>query len=128
MGRGPWQQRVLDGIDCLVLVSPGGTAATGLLELATLGADVWGSRAVGDTGGAEVAVCLASLAGALEEDGVLALGGAEGKLVKGDALATGSDNTLAGTLGEAKSAHAQLGCLVSAVIVCDSTNNNGDLA
>jgi hypothetical protein len=61
--------------------------ASTCLELAALGADVRLDCAAGDTRGAEVLDGFAAVLGAAEEDRVGAGGGAEGKLVEGDALA-----------------------------------------
>merc|ERR1719386_299235 len=64
------------------------SAAASLLELATLGAHMWAGAAVRHARGlSEVALRFARLDRTAKQDGSLAEWRAEGKLVKGDALA-----------------------------------------
>lgn len=84
---------------------------------------------VGDGGAvAEVSDGLTGSLGTTEEDGVGALGGAEGKLIQGDALTAGLDNSGTGSLGESKSSDGELRNLEKTRIVSDGTNNDGGLA
>lgn len=77
---------------------------------------------------AEVGKGLSGL-GSAEEDGVGALGCAEGELVEGEALTAGGEDALAGRLGEAEGADGHLGDVAEhADVVGDLTNDDGDLA
>ncbi len=84
---------------------------------------------VGDGGlVAEVAHRLAGLDSASEEDGVLSLGGAESELVECDALATSLGDAGSGRLGESHGGDGELGDLEQAGVVCDSSDDDGNLA
>jgi hypothetical protein len=75
----------------------------------------------------EVLDGLTRVLGAAEQHGVGALGGAEGKLIEGDALTASLDDSGAGSLSEAKGSDLQAGQLQLAGVVGDGTNNNGSL-
>ena len=118
---------------CLHLETARATATTGALELASLGSDVGLDAVVGvgvvDAGAvAEVGKGRSGL-GSAEEDGVGALGCAEGELVEGEALTAGGEDALAGGLGEAEGADGHLGDVAEhADVVGDLANDDGDLA
>lgn len=77
---------------------------------------------------AEVLNGLTGVLGPTEEQGVGTGRGAESKLVKSEALATGLLNTGTSSGGEAKSGDAQLGNLKHAVVVSDGTDNDDGLS
>ena len=84
---------------------------------------------VGNAGAvAEVSNGLTGVLGATEKDGVGALGGAEGKLIKGDALTAGLHDSGASSLGESEGSNGELGDLQKTRIVSDGTDNDGGLA
>ena len=67
--------------------------------------------------------------GSTEEDGVGALGCAEGELVEGEALTAGGEDALAGGLGEAEGADGHFGDVAEhADVVGDLANDDGGLA
>ena len=66
--------------------------------------------------------------GAAEEDGVGPLGGAEGELVEGEALAAAGEDAGAGGGGESKGADRHLGALHEADVIGDLADDDGDLA
>mmetsp|Transcript_25461 Transcript_25461/g.42920 ORF Transcript_25461/g.42920 Transcript_25461/m.42920 type:complete len:223 (-) Transcript_25461:9-677(-) len=123
------EQRILHNLN---LESSRSSAATGLLELASLGSDVRLDTivcvgVVDRSLVAEMAHSLTGVLGTAEKNGVGTLGGAKGQLVKGDALTTSLDNAGSGISSEAKSADGQLGDLDHAGVVGDSTNNHSNL-
>lgn len=77
---------------------------------------------------AEVLDGLTGVLGATEEQGVGASGGAEGKLVQGQALAASLGDPGTGGGGEAQSSDGQLGELEQAVVVSDGANDDDGLA
>ena len=120
-------------LHCLHLETARATATTGALELASLGSDVGLDAVVGvrvvDSGAvAEVGEGGPRL-GSAEEDGVGALGCAEGELVEGEALTAGGEDALAGGLGEAEGADGHFGDVAEhADVVGDLANDDGGLA
>lgn len=117
----------------LHLEASGSPAATSSLELSALGdntgLDAVVSVGVVDAGAvAEVSNGLASALGTTQKHGVGALGGAEGKLIQGDALTAGLDDSSSGGLGEAESSNGQSRNLQQTRIIGDSANDNGGLA
>eukprot|EP00045_Choanoeca_perplexa_P022937 m.11401 g.11401 ORF g.11401 m.11401 type:complete len:301 (+) comp9808_c0_seq1:119-1021(+) len=111
----------------LVAVTTRGTTSTSLFEFAALGAHIWLDVGVGDTSGTKVLDSLTGLARTLQQDSVLALGSTESKLIKGDALATGSQDTLASTFSEAQSANGQLWHFEDTNIISDGANDDSSL-
>ena len=90
-----------------------GSSASGALELPALGADVgFGVTVRGSWGLAEVPIHLSALARTQEEDGVAALGGVQGQLVKGEDLAPGLEDATPGTATYSQSTHLQFGHLL----------------
>lgn len=77
---------------------------------------------------AEVADGLAVGAGATEQKGVLAGGGAAGELVKSEDLTASLEDAGTGTLGEAEGSDGDLGGLEETVVVGDGANNDNGLA
>jgi hypothetical protein len=71
---------------------------------------------------------LAGLARSLEEDRVLASRGPEGKLVKGEDLATSLEDSGTGTLGDAKGADRELGDSEESDVIRHSADAHCDLA
>lgn len=117
----------------LNLVTAAASAATGALELAALGrvAGVGLGGAVGHTrSAAEVLVHLTGLESAAQEHAVGSGGGAERELIKGDDLATSSNDASAGSVSSAEGADGelQLAAVEEAHIVGDGSHNNGGLA
>ncbi|GMR48628.1 hypothetical protein PMAYCL1PPCAC_18823, partial [Pristionchus mayeri] len=113
--------------DCLGLVSARRSSSSGALELASLGADEGLDVRVGNSGGTEVSLGFASLAGTLDEEGVLSLGGASCELVDGDDLASGLENTGTSRIGDAESGNGDLGNLEDALVIGDGGKRNNDL-
>ena len=116
----------------LNLESTGRTTSTSLLELASLGPDegldTIVSVGVVDGGSlSEVGEGLAA-GGSTQQDSVGSSGSPQGKLIKGDALASGGDDALAGILGEGEGADAHLGAFEHTNIIGDLANDDGDLA
>jgi len=70
----------------LLLVTSGLPPASGLLDLASLSSGEGLGVGVRGTGSSKVPDSLAGLPGSLEKQSVLASGGSEGQLVKGDDL------------------------------------------
>lgn len=101
------------------------SAATSTLELATLGLDSWSLMLVRTE--AEVSDGLSRLSGASENDGVLTLWSTTSKLVQGDGLTTGLEDTGLSRLGESQSGNGSLWNLGDTVVVSDSANNNNGL-
>lgn len=101
------------------------SAATGTLELATLGLDSWSLMLVGTE--AEVSDGLSRLSGTSEDDSVLTLWSTTSKLVQSDSLTTGLENTGLSRLGESQSSDGSLWNLSDTVVVSDSANNNNGL-
>lgn len=118
---------------CLDLEAGRSPASTSLLELSALGdntgLDTIVSVRVGDGGAVtEVSDGLTGVLGATKKDSVGALGGAQGKLIKGDAFTAGLDDSGSGSLGESKGSHSHGGNLQKTRIVSDGANNDGSLA
>merc|ERR1719171_2704098 len=104
-------------------------AAARHLELPAAGAHARPRGGAGHARGlAEVALGGAGLGGAAEEHGALALGGAEGQLVEGDALALSLLDARAGGLGEAQGADLQGGEVDDPPVICDRADHNCCLA
>ena len=101
------------------------SAATGLLELAALGAHKRLLVLVRTE--AEVLHRLTGVLGATEEHGVAAGRRAHGELVEGDRLATSGLDTSAGRVSEAERSNAELGDLEQTVVVGDSTHDHDRL-
>mmetsp|Transcript_81059 Transcript_81059/g.169255 ORF Transcript_81059/g.169255 Transcript_81059/m.169255 type:complete len:200 (+) Transcript_81059:202-801(+) len=76
----------------------------------------------------EVALSLAGLGGASEQDSALAERRLESELVEGHAGATSLDDAGSGGLGEAQSADGHLGDFIEALVVGDGANDHGGLA
>jgi hypothetical protein len=72
----------------------------------------------------EVLDSLTGVLGATEDQGVASGGSAESKLVQGDSLTTGSENTGTGGGGESQGSDGHLGALEQTVVVSDGTDNN----
>jgi len=79
------------------------------------------------SGVSKVGKSLARL-GTTEQYSVGTLGGAKGQLIKGNALAAGSLDTLASILRKAQCTYGQLGALEHANIVRHLADNHGSLA
>lgn len=75
----------------------------------------------------KVSIRLTRALGTTEEDGVGALGGAEGKLIKGNAFAASLDDSSSGRFGEAKSSNSKLGNFQETGIISYGADNNGSL-
>jgi len=103
------------------------SASTSLLELAALGDNVGLLVGVGTS--TKVLVDLSCVLWSSEEDGVATLWCSESELVEGEALSTGSFNTLTSGSGESECSDAQLLLEVDeSDIVGDGSNeNNGVL-
>mmetsp|Transcript_24629 Transcript_24629/g.79605 ORF Transcript_24629/g.79605 Transcript_24629/m.79605 type:complete len:210 (-) Transcript_24629:27-656(-) len=118
--------------DFLDFEAVGGAASAGLFEFASLGADVGLDVAVGVDGGggravSEMFVDFAGFLGAAEEDGAVALGGAEGQFVEGEALAAGLEDPGPGGLREAEGAHGHLRHLQQTRVVRHRAHEDRDL-
>lgn len=108
------------------------SATTSTLELSALGDDsgLDARVSVGVVDGGAMTEMLDGLSGALgaaQEDGVGALGGAQGQLVQGEALTTSLDDAGSSSLGEAGSGDLQGGDLQQTRIVGDSAHDNRGL-
>mmetsp|Transcript_14607 Transcript_14607/g.30444 ORF Transcript_14607/g.30444 Transcript_14607/m.30444 type:complete len:265 (+) Transcript_14607:194-988(+) len=114
---------------CLDLEATAGTAATGLLELAALGAHARADGGARGAGGAEVPVDGAGSAAATQQHGVGAGGAHHGELVEGVHVAAGSGDAGTGTLSHAQGHDVQGGQLAAlqAHIVGDGADENGEL-
>ena len=77
---------------------------------------------------AEVLECLTSVLGTSEEDSVGASWRSLRKLVKSEALTTGSSDASTGGSSEPQSSNGDLGDLVKTVVIGDGTNNNDGLS
>lgn len=62
-----------------------------------------------------------------DKKGVGASGGAEGELIKGQALTTSLDDAGTGSLGEAEGADGELGDLKETLVISDGANQDEDL-
>ena len=115
--------------DALALVTPAGPAATGLLELPSLGPDEWLGVGVWNSGGpSKVLDSLAGELGSPEEDGSGSGWGDQGELVESQALSSGLQDPLPGGLGEAQGADAHLRHVVHTHVVGDGSDEHGDLS
>jgi hypothetical protein len=104
------------------------SATTGTLVLATdlgLSADVGSGVLAMET--TEVTEDLAGMTGTLEENGGLTSGTLKGELVEGQNATTGLDDASTGSLGNAESAHVDLGDLQETGVVSDGANNDGNI-
>lgn len=75
----------------------------------------------------EVANRLAGVLGAAKEQSVGASGLLKRKLVKGEGLASGSEDACAGRSGEAEGSNIKLRNLEETVVVCDGADDNDSL-
>jgi len=118
---------------CLSLVATGGTTATGLFELATLGADVWSGVTSGTTGTTTVTGpvtnTLTSETRSTEEDTVGASWEKSSELVESDDLTTVGEDASTSRLGHTKSTELDaLRSLEHADVVSDGTDDDSHLA
>ena len=104
----------------LDLETPGPSASTSALELATLGGDVWLLVRVRTE--AEVLDSLTGVLGATDEEGVGTSWCPQGKLIDGKSLTTSLDDAGAGGCSEAEGGDGELGELKETVVVSDSAN------
>jgi hypothetical protein len=116
----------------LNLETTGAAATTSLLELASLAPDVWlhaivGVGVVDGSSLTEVRQCLAT-GRTTKQNGVGAGGCPQGKLIKGEALSSSSDDAFASILGERKGAHTHLGAFHHTNIISDLSDNNSNLS
>ena len=116
--------RCLPGVH-LHLEATRGTATTGLLELAALGADV--GLLVLVRAKAEVLDGLTGVLLATDEDGVRAGRGAGSELVERDALTASRLDAGTRSVGESQRSNRELGELKNSVVVGDGANNNNGL-
>lgn len=114
---------VLSNLD---LETSGTSATTSLLELATLGLDIWLLVLVGTE--AKVLDGLTGILGTSKKKGVAASWGSEGQLVDSQSLTTGGKDAGTGGSSEAESRNTELRDLQKAVVIGDGANNdNGSL-
>jgi len=109
----------------LYLETTGSSASTGLLELASLGLDVWLLVLVW----AETEM-LDSLTGVLwtsKKEGVASGWGTESELVEGENLTTSSKNAGTGGSGEAEGSNAELWNGQETVVISDGTDDDNGL-
>lgn len=108
------------------------TTSTSLLELASLGSDIWLDSIVGVLvvdGGSVSEVGKSSTAlWSTEKDGVGSGWCAKCELIESEALSSSSNNTLACVLGESKSAYGKLWYLHHTNIVGYLSYDNSDLS
>jgi len=110
----------------LDLETSGPSASTSLLELASLGLDVWFLVLVWSE--AEVLDSFSGILWASEENGVAASWRSESQLIQCQNLTSGSKNAGTGGSGEAESSYANLGNGEETVVIGDSANDdNGSL-
>jgi hypothetical protein len=124
--------KVLCKIDTLDLETTRTTATTSLFELASLRPNmrldtIVSVRVVDGGPVTKVSEGIARL-GTAEKDSVGALGSTECKLVKSDALSSGSQDTLSSILGKSERTDRHLGAFKHTDIVSNLSNNNGSLA
>jgi hypothetical protein len=116
----------------LYLEADGLSATTGTFELSAVGADTWLDAIVSvwvvwRSAVTEVLDRLTNTLAATEQDGVSTLRGAEGKLIKGQALSTSLDDSSSSSLGEAKGSNLKSWDFQQARIISNSTNNDSSL-
>lgn len=112
---------------CLALVATALPAATGLLELAALGAHVWGSMV--NAWGTEVTHRLAGHTWSTDKHAARAGWELGSELIEGHNLAASSEDTGACGLGEAKSADLKaLWHVEHADVIGDGSDHNCDAA
>jgi len=97
------------------------------LELATLRTDVGLRMTAGNARGTKVLDGLARVLRATHEHSVGTSGSLDGKLIEGQDLTTGLDDTGTGTLGDTKRTNSDLRHSQQTDVVGDSTNNHGNL-
>lgn len=117
----------------LNLKSVGASATTSLLELTSLGSDVWFDSIVGVgivDGGAvtEVTNSLTSTLATTEKNSVATLGGSEGELIKGKAFTTGLCDAGSGISSEFQGTDGELWDFKKSNIVGNSSDNDSSLS
>lgn len=106
----------------LDLETTGSSASTSLLELASLGLDVWLLVLV--WAHSEVLDSLASVLWSSEEKSVASLWCAESELIEGEGLTASLQDTGTSSGSEAESSHADLWDGQETVVIGDGSNNN----
>ena len=109
----------------LDLEATGTSASTSLLELASLGLDLW--LLVRVWAKTEVLDSLTGVLWSTEEEGVASGWGAESELIQGEDLTTGSQDAGTGSGGEAERSNAELWNSQETVVVGDGTDDNNGL-